>query len=145
MHDRSLPPVLLYDGTCGFCARSVQFVLDHERDRHSLTFARLAGALGDDLRRRHPALASVDSVIWFEPADDAGGGTAFVRSAAVLRVLRYLGGGWRVLGLLGTIVPRSLRDWLYDVVARRRRTLVRRSPSCLVPSAEQRKRFLDAD
>lgn len=135
--------VLLFDGTCGFCARSVQFVLQHDRRRGTLRFASLESAMGRDLRRRHPELGSVDTVIWFEPGDATRTELVAVRSAAVLRVLRYLGGPWPVLAALGTIVPRALRDRVYDVVARYRHQLVRGGPACLIPTAEQRARFIE--
>jgi predicted DCC family thiol-disulfide oxidoreductase YuxK len=133
-------PILLYDGSCGFCARSVQFVLDHERTRKHLRFTPLQSELGDRLRAQNTALAGVDSVIWCEPSDD-GGGEAYVRSAAVLRVLRYLGGGWSILAAIGWIVPRPVRDWFYDVVARHRKKIIKQSASCLMPTPEQRARF----
>ena len=63
----------------------------------------------------------------------------------MFRVLRYLGGAWSVLAALGAIVPRIIRDWVYDLVARHRQRIVRGPPSCLVPTLEQRKRFLDWD
>jgi predicted DCC family thiol-disulfide oxidoreductase YuxK len=139
MNDRS--PVLLYDGSCGFCARSVQFVLDHERDRHFLRFTTLQGVLADSLRSRDHALDAIDSVIWYEVGEQPDTVAVFVRSAAVLRVLRYLGGGWSMLATVGSIVPRPVRDWIYDVVARYRRRIIRRAPSCLIPTPEQRARF----
>jgi predicted DCC family thiol-disulfide oxidoreductase YuxK len=139
MNDRS--PVLLYDGSCGFCARSVQFVLDHERDRHFLRFTTLQGVLGDSLRQHQRELDAIDSVIWYEVGDRPDEVAVFVRSAAVLRVLEYLGGGWGLLASVGGLVPRPVRDWVYDLVARYRHRLIRKPPSCLVPTGEQRSRF----
>lgn len=132
---------LLYDGSCGFCAESVQFVLRHDRRRRTLRFASLQGAVGADVRTRHPELETVDSVIWYE--NDAAGDVLLVRSSAVLRVLRYLGGVWRPLAWLGALVPRPLRDRAYDFVARHRHKLVRGSPVCVIPTADQRERFVD--
>jgi predicted DCC family thiol-disulfide oxidoreductase YuxK len=140
--------VLLFDGTCGFCAGSVQFVLAHETRearRRTLRFASLQSDFGMKLRRAHPELERVDSVIWFEPGDAGRPEMLFVRSAAVLRVLRYLGGGWSVLAVAGRIVPRVIRDAVYDLMARRRHRLVRGGASCLLPSVEQRARFIEWD
>lgn len=132
--------LLLYDGTCGFCAQSVQFVLRHEgRSPRTLKFASLQSPTGSSVRERHPELEHVDSVIWYEPDTD----TVLVRSRAVLRVLRYLGGVWRPLGTLAAIVPRVIRDGVYDFVARHRHKLVRGGPVCVVPSPDQRGRFVD--
>src|SRR3954467_7903760 len=112
-------PLLLYDGTCGFCAESVQFVLRHEAPgNRSLRFASLQSQTGARIRAAHPELEGVDSVIWYEAAGDGRDGRdiTLVRSRAVLRVLRYLGGVWRVLGAFGIVVPRVLRDTVYDFV-----------------------------
>jgi predicted DCC family thiol-disulfide oxidoreductase YuxK len=135
--------VLLFDGTCGFCAGSVQFVLRHEARNRSLRFASLQSATGARVRAAHPELNSINSVIWYEPAANGRRETVLVRSNAVLHVLRYLGGVWRVLGALGCAVPRALRDRLYDLVARHRHRLVRGGQACLVPAPDQRDRFID--
>lgn len=138
----SLPPLLLYDGTCGFCARSVQFVLQHEGADKTLRFASLQSGAAREIIERRPELASIDSVIWVE-REPGGAERVLVRSTAVLRVLHYLGGVWRVLGALGHVVPRVLRDALYDFIARNRYRIARPDPSCLLPTPEQRTRFLE--
>jgi predicted DCC family thiol-disulfide oxidoreductase YuxK len=133
MSKRPDAPVLLYDGTCGFCARSVQFVLAHDR-RGTLRFGPLQGDFGRSLAAAHPELHDVDSVVWVD-------GTAVkVRSDAALAVLDYLGGVWSALSALGRLVPRRLRDALYDATARRRFMLAARA--CLLPTPDERVRFL---
>lgn len=134
-------PVLLYDGTCGFCARSVQFVLRRERPNGTLRFARLEGPLGTALRSRHPELARIDSVLWYEPGTAASPERLLWRSRGALRVAHYLGGVWSLLASLGALVPRPLRDAVYDWIARHRHDLA--ADACLVPTPEQRRRFLD--
>lgn len=134
-------PILLYDGTCGFCARSVQFVLNHERPRRDLRFARLEGSLGMALRARRPELAAIDSLIWFEPATPETPERLLWQSRGALRVARYLGGIWGVLGSLGMIIPRPVSDAVYAWVARHRHELA--AASCIVPTPEQRRRFID--
>lgn len=134
-------PVLLYDGTCGFCARSVQFVLSHERPGGTLRFARLEGPLGTALRSRHAELAAIDSVLWYEPATTSSPEQLLWRSGGALRVARYLGGVWALLASLGALVPRPLRDAVYDWIARHRHELA--ADACLLPTPEQRARFLD--
>jgi predicted DCC family thiol-disulfide oxidoreductase YuxK len=135
--------LLLYDGTCGFCAESVQFVLRHDRRRQTLRFSSLQGPTAAEIRARHPELDAVDSVIWFEPADGTHPETLLTKSSAALRVLRYLGGVWRPLGALAAIVPRTIRDAVYDLIARHRHRLVRAGPACVIPTPEERNRFLD--
>ena len=132
-------PVLLYDGTCGFCAASVRLVLDHDTDG-DLRFATLDSAFGRAVRARHPELEDVDAVVWVERG--VGGERVLTRSTASLRVARYLGGWWR-LAAIAWIVPRFVRDAVYRLIAKHRHRLTRGGPACLVPSAAERARFLD--
>jgi predicted DCC family thiol-disulfide oxidoreductase YuxK len=128
------PPLLVYDGSCGFCSRAVQFILRHER-RHDLMFVPRDSALGKDLRRTY-RLEAVESLLWI--AD----GQAAIESSAVLNAAKYLGGAWPFLAALGSICPAGLRNWGYRLIARNRRRLSSSATSCLVPTAEQRERFL---
>jgi predicted DCC family thiol-disulfide oxidoreductase YuxK len=134
-------PVLLYDGSCGFCAASVSFILRHER-RHSLFFASLQGAVGQQIRTRYPELSDIDSMVWVDPANREQPERVLIRSAAALRVANYLGGLWRLMAL-GRLLPRRLRDWGYDWIARHRHSLTPAGTQCLLPPAEVRWRFLD--
>lgn len=133
-HSIDHSPLLVYDGSCGFCARSVQFILGHER-RHDLKFVPRDSELGKDLRRRF-RLEAVESMLWI--AD----GRAFTESNATLHAAKYVGGFWGFLGTIGSLVPAPLRNWAYRLIARNRRRLSSGMKSCLVPTLEQRARFL---
>lgn len=133
-------PVLLYDGACGFCGTAVRLVLRHDR-RGTLRFAALGGAYARAVVGRHPELEGSDSMVWLEPPAGGLPERVLVRSAAALRVARYLGGPWRLL-LAGWLAPRPLRDALYDLVARHRHRLSG-AAACVVPDAAQRARFLE--
>src|ERR1051325_6224645 len=87
-------PLLVYDGSCGFCSRSVRFMLLHER-RHDLLFVTGDSELGKRLRRTY-RLESVQSMLWIE------GGQAFAQSGAVMKAAGYLGGWWSRLAMLGS-------------------------------------------
>jgi predicted DCC family thiol-disulfide oxidoreductase YuxK len=129
-------PILLYDGRCGVCSQAVQWVLAHERS-HSLRFAPLESAVGRELRALAGVGTDIDSMLWTELRD--GRVHADVRSLAILRVLGYVGGPWRWLTTL-RIVPEFLRDLGYRAFARLRYRIV--AQSCLVPTAQERARFL---
>ena len=134
-------PVLLYDGLCGFCDGTVQFILKH--DRHgTLRFATLQGEYARGVIARHPELQGVDSLVLVEPANDSTSERVSVRSAGALRLARYLGGPWHLTRAVA-IVPRFLRDWAYDGFARIRYRVFGRYDSCPIPSPEQRARFID--
>lgn len=136
-----MPPVLLYDGTCGFCARSIQLILRHDR-RGTLRFAALQGTYGAAVRSRHPELAGIDSMVWVEPETPGNPERVSVRSAAGLRIARYLGGIWQV-ALAARVVPRAVLDAAYNLIARHRHHLPGAHDMCLVPPPEIRTRFLD--
>jgi predicted DCC family thiol-disulfide oxidoreductase YuxK len=140
-HVSSDSPVLLYDGACGVCAWSVQFVLQREppHRRGALRFAPLQGAFGTALRARYPELEGVDSVVWFDPTNRSA--PVRVRSDAALRTLRHLGGVWALVGMLGRCVPRPIRDAAYNAIATRRMSLA--APRCLLPTPDERLRFLE--
>lgn len=135
-------PILFYDGTCGLCARSVQWVLSHEHRDRTLRFASLQGPRAGSITAIRPLTDALDSVVWYEAGDGVHPGRVLTRSAAVLEVWRYVGGTWRVLAAIGRLIPRALRDRAYNLVARHRHSLA--GPACVLPTAEQRERFLDA-
>lgn len=127
--------ILLYDGVCGLCNGFVQFVL--KRDKvGAMHFATLQGELGKAALRQLPEIADVDSVVLLHREG------AWVRSTAALEVARYLGGPWAAT-LAAYAVPRIMRDWLYDVIARRRYRWFGKHESCPVPAPDVKERFLD--
>jgi predicted DCC family thiol-disulfide oxidoreductase YuxK len=136
-------PLLFYDGECGVCTRSVRLVLRHDRSR-TLRFASLRGEHGAALFRRHPELIGLDSMVWVDQAENGNRERLLLRSAAALEVARYLGGWWRLFGVL-RVVPRRVRDWCYDWFARNRHHFGGGPAACTVPRPEDRARFLDLD
>lgn len=133
-------PTLVFDGDCAFCARSVDFILKRDKKKRTLRFAARTGTAGSDVRVRHPQLADVESMVWVESVD--GSERTLTHSSAVLAVMRYLGGIWGALAAIGSLVPRLLRDVVYNVIARVRKKLSGGREVCIVPPAEDRHRFL---
>ncbi len=133
-------PVLLYDGVCGFCNKTVQMILDRDR-RGTMRFAALQSDYGRETVARHPELEGVDSVVFVERA--AEDERVYVRSGAALKVASYLGGLWKLF-LCAYVVPRPVRDYLYDLFARNRYRFFGKSEQCMLPPAEARSRFIDA-
>jgi predicted DCC family thiol-disulfide oxidoreductase YuxK len=134
-------PVLLYDGVCGFCNKSVQLILDQDR-RGTMRFAALQSDYGLAVIERHPELREIDSVVYVEGSSDATGERVYVRSAAALKIASYLGGFWAVF-LAAKVIPRPVRDYLYDLFARNRYRFFGKYDSCMLPPPEVRSRFLD--
>ena len=129
------PPLVLYDGTCGLCARSVRWILRHEADQ-ALRFAPLQGETTDALRARYPSIPNtVDTVILIE------GGRAHLRSKAFLYLARHLRAPWRWAYALRWF-PGFVLDVGYRLIAALRYRIWGRVDACELPSPEQRARFL---
>ena len=132
--------VLLYDGVCGLCNRSVHLIIRHDR-RRELRFAALQSEYGKSVVARHPELQNIDSLVL---VDTANGEEKFsTHSTAALQIASYLGGWWKFF-LIAYVVPRPLRDVLYNLFARYRYRLFGRYESCPIPSPEIRSRFIDS-
>lgn len=127
-------PILFYDGECGLCARWVQFCLARDR-RGQLRYAPLQGTT----YARLPIANKPRDMSTIVVLDQ---GRSLVRSDAVLRLLRIIGGPWRIAAALGALVPRPVRDWLYDFVAIRRMRWFGMADSCRLPRAGEAARML---
>lgn len=125
---------IYFDGYCGLCDRFVQFVL--RRDRAARY--RFAALQGSTARERVPSTLDPETSQTVILED---GGRFRVRSDAALAILTGLGGAWRLAGLL-RIVPRPLRDAVYNLVASHRSRWFGRRAECRVPEPAQRDRFL---
>ncbi len=128
--------ILLYDGLCGLCDRTVRWIVRHDPGG-AMRFATLQGAVGREALRRVPQLAPVDSIVLLHP------GGAWVKSTAVLEIARYVGGVWG-LAVAGYVLPRAVRDWVYAWVAKRRYAMFGKYDECPIPLPDQRARFLDS-
>src|SRR5262245_23842231 len=133
--------LVLYDGVCGLCNRVLQFLLLHDR-RGVFAFATLQGATGQAMVRRfggNPADLTSFYVVENYRAPDA---RALMRSDAALFVAGQLGWPWKAARLFA-VVPKAIRDRVYDVVARTRYRVFGRYDQCLLPRPEWRSRFVE--
>jgi predicted DCC family thiol-disulfide oxidoreductase YuxK len=134
--DSSPPqPLVLYDGECGLCDRTVQFLLKHDSAGH-LKYAALQSELGKRVMTAHGLDAEYrDSVLLLD--DDR----LYKATAAVVRMTRYLDRPWRWM-YAGRVVPPLLVDPFYKLVAATRFKIFGRVDACALPPPEIRKRFL---
>ena len=127
--------LVLYDGVCGFCNASIQFILARDPGG-SFHFAPLQGETAASLRQKYPIIpADIDTIVLVEA------GQVYLRSEAALRVAGQLSGpaGWLRWCL---VLPRFLTDFGYQLVASVRYRIWGRLEACPVPKMEQRARFL---
>jgi predicted DCC family thiol-disulfide oxidoreductase YuxK len=134
LHD--LNDIVIFDGVCTLCAHSIRFILNHEANQ-TLRFAPLQSMAGARLMRE----------VGFDP-DDAktivllANGEVDVKSDAAIRILGYFRWPWTLLRVI-RIIPRPIRDGVYDLIARKRYQWFGRFETCMLPDAKLRARFID--
>jgi len=129
-------PVMLFDGVCHLCSGSVRFAIARD-PAANLRFAPIQSRHGQDFLRRRGL--PLDDFETFYLIDN---GRVFEKSTGFLRMVDSLRWPWPLLKIV-RIVPRPVRDWFYDRIARNRYRLFGRRETCLVPTAEIVARFLD--
>lgn len=142
-------PILFFDGPCHLCQRSVQFILEHERT-DKLRFCSLQSAAAKELLKNCSAFRQTTSL----PAEKASAFKSLIlleedkchqRSDAALRLAGYLRFPWCLLQIFW-LLPRPLRDGLYDFIAKRRYRWFGKdeaeSLQCPAPLTHWKKRFL---
>ena len=128
-------PIVLYDGVCGLCDRSVQLILRNDR-RGRFRFAALQSETGRALLEKFGlSPEALDSVVLVE------GDRVWRKSRAALRIARRMDAPWPLLWPL-VIVPRPLSDFLYDRLAKNRYRIFGKLDACMIPPPEVRARFL---
>ncbi|MCF8248022.1 MAG: thiol-disulfide oxidoreductase DCC family protein [Saprospiraceae bacterium] len=128
-------PVLLFDGVCNLCNDSVQWVIRHDPEA-KFRFVSLQSATGEELLQAHNLPTNeINTVVLID------GKKAYTRSDVPLRIFGKIGGGWPLLGAL-RIVPRFIRDAVYNWVARNRYRWFGKKEACWLPTPELKSRFL---
>jgi predicted DCC family thiol-disulfide oxidoreductase YuxK len=119
-------PVIFFDGGCKLCNGSVAFVLKHDRKGRFL-FATLQSAAGQAvLSQIRDNKQSRDSIVYLENEK------IYLRSTAILKILKRLGGWWKFLYVF-MLIPAFLRNAVYDIIARNRHRWFGRTGCILIP------------
>jgi len=131
----NLSQILLFDGKCNLCNSLVKFVIRKDKNAR-IRFASLQSDTGKLLLTDAGLNAdSADTVVYFSSDK------VFVRSAAVLNLLKDLGGGWILFYSL-VIIPSFIRDFFYNIIAKNRYRIFGRRETCMVPSKDIESRFI---
>lgn len=129
--------VIFFDGVCNLCNSSVNFVIDHDT-KGSFHFASLQSDYAQAILARYGVNPEkLDSIVLVQS------GTLYQKSDAALEIARHLSGGWSWLYGF-KIVPRFIRNHVYDWIAINRYRWFGRTDACRVPTSELRQRFIDS-
>lgn len=128
--------VVLFDGVCNLCSSSVQFILKRDR-KNQFLFGSLQGEYGQSVLRKYQLpLNEFNSFMLIED------NKLYTKSTGALRMLKHLGGGWSLLYVF-IIVPKFIRDAVYNWIARNRYKWFGKKNECWLPRPEWKARFLD--
>ncbi|MBL7702584.1 MAG: thiol-disulfide oxidoreductase DCC family protein [Ferruginibacter sp.] len=129
-------PVILFDGICNFCNSAVNFTIKRNK-KANIRFAPLQSEAGQKLLQQYNLPAyDMQSFVFIE------NGTAYKQSTAALKVCRHLRGIWPLCyGLI--IVPRFIRDGIYNWIAKNRYKWFGKKETCMIPTPELKARFLN--
>src|SRR6185437_10739775 len=127
--------ILLFDGVCNLCNGFVQFVIKHDPEAKFKFAALQSGAGRGQLKRFGLPEKYMESFIYIR------GDKYYRKSTAVLNMWKDLGGGWRLtFGFM--VFPAVIRDFFYDVIAKSRYKMFGKRDTCMIPTPDLQKRFL---
>jgi predicted DCC family thiol-disulfide oxidoreductase YuxK len=129
------PNIILFDGICNLCSAFLIFV--YERDKRAIfNFAWIQSNQGKQILNYLGLLTKhYETIVYIE------NGKTYLKSSAFLKIVKHLRFPWPILWV-SIIVPRFLRNWLYDIIARNRYKIFGKKEKCMVPTGELTSRFI---
>lgn len=128
--------IILFDGICNFCNTTVIKIIALDK-KNVFVFASLQSAVGREIINRIGIdCEKIDSIILYEPNLSYD-----IKSSAVLKIMNNFNGLWK-LSQLFWIVPKPLRDLVYDFIAKNRYNWFGKRTSCMLPTLELKEKFL---
>ncbi|TGK36574.1 thiol-disulfide oxidoreductase DCC family protein [Leptospira andrefontaineae] len=130
-------PIVLFDGVCNLCNGAVNVLLDLDKHKR-LKFASLQSEYAKKLiqsKTLEEKIRGIDSILFWD------GKEIHIKSNAIIEICDKLGGFWKILKL-SYIIPRPIRNILYDLIAKNRYRLFGKRESCRMPTPELKERIL---
>jgi predicted DCC family thiol-disulfide oxidoreductase YuxK len=136
--------LFLYDGVCGLCNRSVQWILLRDRQKRA-QYAPLQSHLARSLLTQHDIEVNEISTAFVVKAPFTKDEKVFAGPKAAMEILSALPTPWPFIGRLLGLIPNFLNQTAYNLVAKHRYSLLGKADACILPSPAQRARFIDAE
>ena len=138
MNEQQSHPVILFDGVCNLCSSSVQYVIKHD-PQHVFHFASLQSSFAQNILSKHDLpLNDYNSFVLYS------NNRVYTRSTAALLVAKKLKGFIKLLYVF-IIVPKFIRDGIYNIVAKNRYIWFGKKEACWLPAPEFKSLFLDTE
>lgn len=127
--------LLLFDGVCNLCNGAVKFVIKRDKKK-KFKFASLQSPYAQSLLVKFDLPAkNFESFVYVK------NNIFYLKSSAALLLLKDLGGIWKLFYTF-IIIPKFMRDFVYDTIAKNRYQTFGKSDSCMIPSPDIKERFL---
>lgn len=123
--------IIVFDGICGLCNKSIDLLIKLDTQKH-FRYTSIQGEFVKTLDIE----PDIDSIIFYE------NGILYYKSTAILKILRSLGGIW-VISNVFYLIPKVIRDFIYDVIAKYRYKIFGKMESCRLPNAGEEELFID--
>jgi predicted DCC family thiol-disulfide oxidoreductase YuxK len=128
--------ILLFDGVCNLCSNAVQFVLK-KNAKENIFFASLQSEVGKSLLAKyHIDSTKVNSLVYIKE------GKAYTKSSGALHLSKSLKVPYNFIAVL-LIIPKPIRDWIYNIIANKRYKWFGKKETCWLPNPKWKHRFLD--
>ena len=128
--------IIFFDGVCNLCNSAIQFIIKHDKNR-SFRYASLQSELGRKfLEERNLDSKELDSMILVKPNE-----AYYYKSTAALYIAKKLSGFYPILSIF-LIIPKFIRDFIYDFIAKNRYKWFGKKSNCMIPTTEQQSLFL---
>lgn len=127
--------IVLFDGECHFCNKSVQFIYKRDPQEY-FQFAHRHSKIGKKLMKQYGIDETIDSLIFIEEEK------FYLRSTAALKICKNLQGMWKCFYIF-ILVPKPIRDYCYKIIAKNRYRWLGKNDPCFLPPPDFRKRFLE--
>jgi predicted DCC family thiol-disulfide oxidoreductase YuxK len=134
VHIPSDKDIVMFDGFCNLCNSSVQFILNRDPEE-KFVFAALTWPVAQTILKQNPGFENVDSILLFQNS------RLYHKSSAALRIAGKLKGFWPLLKIF-LLVPKPVRDIIYDWIAKNRYRWFGKKESCMIPDRDLSHRFL---
>lgn len=126
----------MFDGICNLCNRLVIFIIKRDT-KASISFTNFQSEVGKTILNKHNILNSGYGTIVYLCS-----GVTYIKSNAISKIFKDLGGVCKLLYYLIILIPRPIRDYIYDRIAKNRYKLLGKKESCMVPTKDIKDRFI---
>lgn len=128
--------IILFDSICNLCSASVKFII--KRDKHAVfKFVPFQSDTGKQLLKQNQIdIFSAQTLILIKNY------TIYCKSDAVLEISKHLSGIWKLADIF-KIIPRIIRDFIYDSISKYRYAWFGKKAECMLPDDEIKSRFLE--